>query len=52
MMMTIIAIGEAHPHLNEPEQTFEMLNKAHQSGKAHAFKGHDDAWEFHKPYNT
>ena len=34
--------------MNKFDLAFEMFDKAYKSGKARAFKGHDDAWKFYK----
>jgi len=38
--------------MNKFDLAFEMFDKAYKSGKARAFKEHDDAWEFYKNYRS
>ena len=47
-----IVIGEIYLKMNKLDLAFEMFDKAYKSGKARAFKEHDDAWEFYKNYPT
>ena len=47
-----ICAGEIYLKMNKFDLAFEMFDKAYKSGKARAFKEHDDAWEFYKNYPT
>ena len=47
-----ICAGEIYLKLNQLEQAFEMFDKAYKSGKARAFKEHDDAWKFYKNHQS
>ena len=38
--------------MNNFNLAFEMFDKAYKSGKARAFKEHDDAWKFYKNHPT
>ena len=47
-----ICAGEIYLKLNQLEHAFEMFDKAYKSGKARAFKEHDDAWKFYKNHQS